>query len=63
MTLNDKDNVIVTEVFYNYQPMITTNGVITGTTIYKTAVYKPRLGDLSTLSALPLWLAGKGVFL
>ena len=57
MTLNDKDNVIVTELFYNYKPLIATNGVISGTTIYKVSVFKPRLGDLSTLSSL-LWLQG-----
>ena len=51
MTLNAGDNVIVTEMFYNYLPLITTNGVISGTTIYKTAVFKPRLGALSTLSS------------
>ena len=63
MTLFDKDNVIVTEIYYNYQPLLSTNGVITGGTIYKTSVYKPRLGDLSTLSALPFWLMQKGVLL
>lgn len=63
MTLNDKDNIIVTEIYYNYQPLLVSNGVINGATIYKTAVYKPRLGELSTLSALPLWLVEKGVFL
>ncbi len=63
MTLNDKDNIIVTELFYNYTPIIGTNGVITGGMIYKTAVFKPRLGDLSTLSALPFWLLSKGAVL
>lgn len=53
MTLFDKDNVIVTEVFYNYAPLITTHGVLTGTALYKIGVFKPRLGDLSTLSWLP----------
>jgi Flp pilus assembly protein TadG len=61
ITLNDKDNVIVTEVFYNYTPLIPLNGVITGTSIYKLGLFKPRLGDLSTLSALPaLWLMQEG---
>lgn len=59
MTLNDKDNVIVTEVYYNYSPILATNGVIGNTSIYKVGLFKPRLGDLSTLSALPeLWLKG-----
>jgi Flp pilus assembly protein TadG len=63
MTLNDKDNIIVTEIFYNYLPMIITNGVIGSSTIYKVAVFKPRLGDLSTLSSLPCGLFMKGAFL
>lgn len=50
LTLYDKDNVIVTEVFYNYQPLIATNGVISGGEIYKVGLFKPRLGDLSTLN-------------
>jgi len=52
ITLNDKDNVIVAEVFYKYQPLIATNGVISASNIYKVGLYKPRLGDLSTLSWL-----------
>jgi Flp pilus assembly protein TadG len=64
MTLFDRDNIIITEVFYNYQPLLSTNGVITGTSLYKVGVFKPRLGDLSTLSALPLfWQPRKGVLL
>lgn len=64
MTLNDKDNVIITEVFYNYQPLLSTNGVISGTSLYKLGLFKPRLGDLSTLSALPpFWQTQKGAFL
>lgn len=61
MTLNDKDNVIIAEVFYNFQPVVTTNGVIQNISIYKVGLYKPRLGDLSTLGALPsFWLMDKG---
>lgn len=63
ITLNDKDNVIVTEIFFRYQPLVITNGVISASTVYKTAVFKPRLGDLSTLSSLPLSLFLKGAFL
>lgn len=63
MTLNDKDNVIVTEIFFRYKPLILTNGVINSSTIYKTSLFKPRLGDLSTLSSLPLGLFLRGVFL
>jgi len=55
ITLNDKDNVIVSEIFYNYQPIIPTNGVITGSKIYKVGLYKPRLGALSTLGMLEIF--------
>ena len=58
LTLNDQDNVVVTEVFYNYQPLIASNGVIPGRRIYKVSVFKPRLGDLSTLSSLQILLQG-----
>ncbi len=61
MTLFDKDNIIVTEVFYNFQPILSTNGVIGTTSLYKVGIFKPRLGDLSTLSALPaFWQLQKG---
>lgn len=64
MVLFDKDNVIIAEVFYNYQPIIATNDVITGTTVYKVGLYKPRLGDLSVLGALPaFWAIQKGALL
>lgn len=52
ITLYDKDNVIVTEVFYNFTPLLLTNGVVFPNPIYKTGLLKPRLGDLSTLSRL-----------
>lgn len=50
LTLNDKDTVIVAEVYYDYQPMIT-NTIVSGTPIYKVAVFKPRLGDLKELGS------------
>lgn len=53
MTLFDKDNVIVTEIFYHFRPLLSAGGVIDATPLYKVGVFKPRLGDLSTLSALP----------
>lgn len=61
ISLNNKDNVIIAEVFYNYAPLIPMNGVITNTSIYKLGLFKPRLGDLSTLSALPVFWLLKGV--
>lgn len=62
-SLNDKDNVIIAEVFYNYQPIILNNGEIMGGAIYKLGLYKPRLGDLSTLSWLWLPHLAKGAVL
>ena len=48
--LNDKENVIVAEVFYNYQPIFGSN-ILRGSQLYKFAIFKPRLGDLSTLGS------------
>jgi len=50
LTLNDKDTVIVSEVYYNYTPM-TVNQIISGRQLYKVAIFKPRLGDLKTLGS------------
>lgn len=51
-TMTDKENNIFTEVFYNYQPLLTITGnVVSSQQIYKQSVYKPRLGDLSTLGS------------
>jgi len=46
LTLNDGDNVIVAEVYYRYEPLLGTQ-IYGSETLYKTAVYKPRLGALS----------------
>lgn len=44
----DKENVIIAEVFYDYQPIFT--GLIyNATRMYRYGIYKPRLGDLKTL--------------
>lgn len=47
LTLNDRDNVIVAEVYYSYTPMLS-GTVLSSTDVYKVAVFKPRLGALST---------------
>ena len=52
IVLNDKNNVILAEVYYNYTPLVLSKDVITETNIYKVGLYKTRLGDLSTLSFL-----------
>ena len=48
--LSDKENVIIAEVFYNYQPIFGTN-ILHGSQLYKYAIFKPRLGDLSSLGS------------
>lgn len=48
LTLNDRDTVIVAEVYYDFNPILTSS-VITGQELYRVAVFKPRLGDLQTL--------------
>lgn len=46
-TLNDRDNIIIAEVYYHYTPIL--SGTLVNTTdIYKTAIYRPRLGALTT---------------
>ncbi|MSO75262.1 MAG: hypothetical protein EXQ99_09045 [Alphaproteobacteria bacterium] len=45
--LTERENVIVAEVYYRYQPMFP--GVLFDeTTLYRRALFKPRLGVLST---------------
>lgn len=45
-TLNDRDNIIIAEVFYRFTPMI--SGQLFGAqTLYKRSLYKPRLGELT----------------
>ena len=46
----DKENVIIAEVFYNYQPIFGSN-VLHGSQLYKYAIFKPRLGDLTSLGS------------
>jgi len=46
LTINDKENVIVSEVYYAYEPMFINAGVFEAKDFYRVAVYKPRLGKL-----------------
>jgi hypothetical protein len=48
LTLNDNDNVIISEVYYNFTPMFINEGLLSANTVYRTAVYKPRLSPLIT---------------
>jgi hypothetical protein len=47
LALADKDNVIVAEFYYKVEPLIDGFGIPTQN-IYKIAVYKPRLGQLTS---------------
>lgn len=46
LTLNSKDNVIITEVFFTFEPMFFDSFL--SQVIYREAVYKPRLSPLIT---------------
>lgn len=45
--LNERENVIVAEVFYHYQPLLP-GLMFTDSTLYREAFFKPRLGTLTT---------------
>lgn len=48
--LDDKDNVIITEVFYRFRPLFST--IFTQPfVIYRTAMFRPRLGALTSTPA------------
>jgi Flp pilus assembly protein TadG len=49
IVLGDGDNVIVSEVFYDYQPLLVEN-VMNPTTLYNYAVYRPRFGSLNAIT-------------
>jgi hypothetical protein len=50
-TLNEKETVIVAEVYYNYPEFITDLFDSSNTVLYKYAFYKPRLGALNTVQS------------
>ena len=47
LTLNDNDNVIISEVYYNFTPMFINAGLLSANTVYRVAIYKPRLSPLT----------------
>lgn len=47
LTLNDNDNVIISEVYYNFKPLFLNVGPIPSYLLYRVAVYKPRLSLLT----------------
>jgi len=49
-------NVIIAEAFYYYTPLLGATNIVsafTAQTLYKSAVYKPRQGMLTTLTTTP----------
>ncbi len=50
-TLNEKETVIIAEVYYNYEHLVTTLFSSTNPQLYKYAFYKPRLGALDVISS------------
>jgi Flp pilus assembly protein TadG len=49
VTLNDGENVIVSEVFYDYQPLLMEK-IMNPANLYNYAVYRPRFGTLSGIA-------------
>ena len=47
-TMTDKENVIITETYYRYKPII--NGAVSEGDIYRSSYFRPRLGALTSLS-------------
>ncbi|MDX2073350.1 MAG: TadE/TadG family type IV pilus assembly protein [Alphaproteobacteria bacterium] len=48
LVLNPSDNVIISEVFYRYQPFLTGGVFADDEDLYKVTIFKPRLGALTT---------------
>jgi len=46
LTLNNQDNVIITEVFFTFAPLFLDQFI--SRVVYRQAVYKPRLSPLIT---------------
>ena len=48
LTLNANDNVILSEVYYKFNPLFLSANLFNAGTVYRVAVYKPRLSPLVT---------------
>jgi hypothetical protein len=48
LTLNANDNIIISEVYYNFTPMFVSEHLFSAGKIYRVAIYKPRLSPLIT---------------
>jgi hypothetical protein len=46
LTLNDNDNVIISEAYYNFTPLFLNADSFLAGTVYRVAIYKPRLSPL-----------------
>lgn len=49
-TLDPNEGIIIAEVFYNFSPLFS-GRILSPVTIYRTGLYKPRLGELTSLGA------------
>ena len=49
LVLNDYDNVIISEVYYNFTPNFISTNLFPASLVYRVAVYKPRLSQLITV--------------
>lgn len=47
-TMNGNDTVIVAEVFFNYEPILS-GTIFNNSQMYRHSIHKPRLGNLTTL--------------
>lgn len=48
LTLSDNENLIISEVYYAFEPMFLNADLLDADDIYRVAVYKPRLSPLIT---------------
>jgi hypothetical protein len=48
LTLSDNENVIISEVYYHFEPMFINAGILSEEDVYRVAIYKPRLSPLIT---------------
>ena len=51
LSMNAGEEAVISEVFYNFLPIIIGNGVLGSFQIYRTAVFMPRLGALTGFSS------------
>jgi hypothetical protein len=47
-TLNDEENVVISEVYFRYSPYFSAS-IFTEKDVYRTAIFKPRFGALTSV--------------